>query len=426
MLTGTDPASPANDNDPQVQGTVGSCGSPTDVDVYANASCSGSPAATGTVAQFTGAGIGVSVADNSVTSLSAKAKNGTGDSACSNSISYTEDSQAPGAPTISDTDPDSPANANTPSVKGSGAESGSTVRLYGDASCSGAELGSGSSAAFNGSGGITATVPDNQTTNLRATATDAAGNASPCSGAFAYTEDSQAPGAPSITDTDPDSPADENSPEVKGSAEAGSTVKVFQSNNCSGGIEVQGPAASFAAPGLTASVTDDATHQFTATATDAAGNASPCSGALSYTEDSASPSATISFPAGGSVHTSASYAAGCADAVPNVCGTASDGGGSGVDGVEVRIRRQSDSQYWNGTGWQPGELWLPATGSTSWSFGFAPGEDTYTQSARATDGVAHVGNPATVTFTINDSAPADQDGDGTPDISRQLPGARQP
>ena len=59
-ITDTDPDSPANDNSPEVKGTVGS-GSPTQVKIYVNASCSGAPDATGTVAQFTGAGITVDV-----------------------------------------------------------------------------------------------------------------------------------------------------------------------------------------------------------------------------------------------------------------------------------------------------------------------------------------------------------------------------
>jgi hypothetical protein len=100
----------------------------------------------------------------------------------------------PGAPTISATVPDSPANDNNPAVKGSGAQAGSTVRIYGDAGCSGPVLGSGSASTFNGSTGIRVTVPGDHTTSLRATATDSAGGASGCSSRFAYTEDSRPPG----------------------------------------------------------------------------------------------------------------------------------------------------------------------------------------------------------------------------------------
>jgi Thermolysin metallopeptidase, alpha-helical domain len=77
-VTGTDPASPANQNTPKVQGTVGT-GSPTQVKIFKTSDCTGAVAATGSVATFTGAGIGVNVPDNSVTQFSAKASNAAGD-----------------------------------------------------------------------------------------------------------------------------------------------------------------------------------------------------------------------------------------------------------------------------------------------------------------------------------------------------------
>jgi Domain of unknown function (DUF1929) len=102
-------------------------------------------------------------------------------------------STGPPAPTINDTNPNSPASDNAPEVRGVGAATGSTVRIYGDATCSGPVLGSGTASEFNGAAfGITATVASDQTTNLRATATDASGT-SPCSGPFPYTEDSTPP-----------------------------------------------------------------------------------------------------------------------------------------------------------------------------------------------------------------------------------------
>ena len=290
---------------------------------------------------------------------------------------FTEDNVAPAAPTPSDTDPDSPANDNNPEVKGSGAESGSTVKIYDNASCTGAPIATGTAMEFNGATGITATVPDDQTTNLHATATDYGGNVSVCSASLAFTEDSTAPlttfdssppdatndntptfsfsssepgssfecrvdadalalcaspytsaplsdgehtfsvgttdpagnssevsrsftvdtiapAAPTLIDADPDSPADDNAPEIKGSAEAGSTVRLYANASCSASPEVTGSAASFASPGLTVAVADDSTSSFGATATDAAGNASSCSySPIAYVEDSTAPQPTI-------------------------------------------------------------------------------------------------------------------------------------
>ncbi len=147
----------------------------------------------------------------------------------------------------------------------------------------------GSAAAFNGSG-ITTTVPGDQTTNLRATATDSAGNAGGCSAAFPYTEDSTAPSAPTLNDTDPDSPANDNNPEVKGAAEAGSTIRIYSTSDCSRSPLASGTAATFDGSGITTPVPGDQTTNLKATASDAAGNASGCSSSLPYTEDSTAPS----------------------------------------------------------------------------------------------------------------------------------------
>ena len=97
-ITGTSPPSPANDNNPEIRGTLTGCGAAefaTTVDVYSNGGCTGSPTASGTVAEFTGAGITIGVANNSVTTLSARAVNVNGASDCSNSISYTESTPPP-------------------------------------------------------------------------------------------------------------------------------------------------------------------------------------------------------------------------------------------------------------------------------------------------------------------------------------------
>jgi subtilisin family serine protease len=96
------------------------------------------------------------------------------------------DKEPPAAPQLQSTVPASPANDNNPEIRGN-AEAGSTVRIYSGTTCSGGPIATGSSAAL-GSPGITVSVPDNSTTNFSATAIDAAGNKSPCSGPIAYTE----------------------------------------------------------------------------------------------------------------------------------------------------------------------------------------------------------------------------------------------
>jgi hypothetical protein len=80
------------------------------------------------------------------------------------------------------------------------AESGSSVKLYDNATCTGSPIGSGTASEFGG-GGITVTVLDNTETDLHASATDPLGSVSNCSAGFTYTEQSTLPGnpAPEIT-----------------------------------------------------------------------------------------------------------------------------------------------------------------------------------------------------------------------------------
>jgi hypothetical protein len=291
-LTDTDPDSPADDNSPEVKGSAESGST---VKLHANASCSGTEAASGTAAAFASPGFTVSVANDSTTTFHATATDAAGNtSSCSaGSITYVEDSTTPAAPTLTDTDPDSPANDNSPEVKGT-AESGSTVKLYPNATCSGTEAASGTAAAF-ASPGLTVSVANDSSTTFYATATDAAGHTSACStSSITYVEDSTSPAAPILTDTNPDSPANDNSPEVLGTADAGSTVKLYANASCSGAEVASGSASTFGTPGLTVPVADDSNTTFYGTASDAAGNTSSCSVFfVNYVEDSAEPQTTI-------------------------------------------------------------------------------------------------------------------------------------
>ena len=407
-LTTTVPASPANNNSPGVKGTVGA-GSPTQVKIYENATCTGAPDATGSVAQFTGAeGITISVPDNTTTALSARASDAANnDSGCSNTISYVEDSIAPAAPSINATDPNSPSSNSQPLVKGSSSADTATVDVFTQASCAGSPT-SGSKSAFEGAG-IQVTVSVNQTTQLSARARDAAGNASSCSVSFPYTHDNLAPAAPTLTTTVPASPANNNSPGVKGTVGAGSPtqVKIYKNDaTCTGAPDATGSVAQFTgAQGITISVPDNTTTALSARASDAANNDSACSNTISYVEDSLPPQTQIGFPQDATAYTSTAFAAGCADAIPDVCGTSSDS--VGLAKVEARIQRDSDSMYWNGLSWQLGEIWLMATGTGSWSFGFDPASGAYTLSARATDTAGNTDLTSAIhSFTVDSEAPA--------------------
>ena len=109
---------------------------------------------------------------------------------------------------------------------------------------------------------------------MTATATDAAGNTSAASAALVVTVDTAAPAAPAIASFSNDSGivgdgiTNDNTLTLTGTAEANSTVKVYDGATLLGSATANGSGAwSY----TTAALTDGA-HSLTATATDAAGN----------------------------------------------------------------------------------------------------------------------------------------------------------
>lgn len=97
------------------------------------------------------------------------------------------------------------------------------------------------------------------------------------------------PAAPHLTGTTPASPSRVGVPLILGSAEAGSTVRLYAGPVCAGAPIAGGSAAELASPGLTVDVAEGATASFSATATDPAGNTSACSAPIAYTRTSRPP-----------------------------------------------------------------------------------------------------------------------------------------
>lgn len=91
------------------------------------------------------------------------------------------------------------------------------------------------------------------------------------------------PEAPLLTATDPVSPANDGSPKILGSAEDESTIDIYNGEACESPAVASGTAAELESPGLAVDVPAGTTRQFTATATDAAENTSPCSEPIEYT-----------------------------------------------------------------------------------------------------------------------------------------------
>src|SRR5205814_4164043 len=110
-----------------------------------------------------------------------------------------------------------------------------------------------------------------------------------------YVEDSTAPAAPSSLAVSPASPANDNAPKITGTAEAGSTVKLYTNASCTSALAASGTAAAFASPGLAVAVADNSSTTFYATATDAAGNVSCCSCGVACMAASRAPAAPASL-----------------------------------------------------------------------------------------------------------------------------------
>ncbi len=213
-FTHTVPASPGADTLPHL---FGGAAAGSTVSIFANASCSGSPVATGTAAVFTEGGIQVAVGANTTTTFDATATLAGLVSACStSSITYEEVEQGPpgeepppggeegpssGEPPFNPpgspppprlrTAPQGIANDNTPTVTGN-APGAVGVEIFGSAGCKGSAIVSGSVAQL--SQGFPVRVVENATQDFYGLAIDGGGDRSACTkNPVVYVEDSTPP-----------------------------------------------------------------------------------------------------------------------------------------------------------------------------------------------------------------------------------------
>ncbi len=265
------------------------------VRLFRDPACAQSLSATAATASGSGSfSLLVNVSQNQTTQIYGRATDPSGNpSACSTPISYTHDSIAPTPPVLGPSNPTSPSNQLNFQLEFT-AEPLSRLQLYGAAGCQGGAILDGTMPQ----GGIAAanlSGANNATRSFSARSTDVAGNASNCSQTFSYTHDGVAPAAPVLTATVPANLGNTTSPQVTGTAEPFSTVRVYRAANCTGllfGTSVQATGAGQFS--VTGSVTSNTTTTFSAQATDATGNVSPCSTAtLTYTHDGIAPSAPV-------------------------------------------------------------------------------------------------------------------------------------
>ena len=173
----------------------------------------------------------------------------------------------------------------------------------------------------------------------------------------------------------PVSPANDNNPQITGSAEAGSTVRLYPTSDCSGPPAAIGSAGEFGGAGLAVNVTDDSTSTFHATSTDFGGNKSACStGSATFVEDSTAPEATITSGPSGTT----------GDATPTFGFSSSEPGSS----FECRV--DSDD--------------FASCSSPETVAALSAGPHSF--EVRATDSVGNIDQtPATRTFTVDTTPP---------------------
>ncbi|MGT8858800.1 BapA/Bap/LapF family large adhesin [Enterobacter sp. 186315] len=181
---------------------------------------------------------------------------------------------------------------NRPTLSGT-AVAGSVVRIY-----DGSTL-LGSVVATNGSWSFTPTTPlaDGSHT-LRATASDPAGNVSGDSNTFTLVVDATAPTVPVITSIVDDigtitgpiigsNPTNDTQPTLNGTAEANSVVRIYDGGTLVGQVTADAN-GNWTLP-QTTTVLGNGQHDFTVTATDAAGNTSAASPVTSIVVDTLAP-----------------------------------------------------------------------------------------------------------------------------------------
>jgi len=215
-------------------------------------------------------------------------------------------------------------NDTQPTLTGT-AEPGSTVRIYDGTALIGTVV------ATNGSWSYTPTAAlADGTHTLTVTASDAAGNTSAATGEFTLVVDATAPAAPVISSVVDDvgsitgpvtsaTPTNDNRPTLNGTAEAGATVRIYDGTTLVGEA-VADASGNWSLPQTSVALADGQ-HNFTVTATDAAGNTSAASPITSIVVDTVAPGVPSSL----AVVNNGTRVTGLAEAGSTVTITSADG-----------------------------------------------------------------------------------------------------
>ncbi len=297
-------------------------------------------------------------------------------SAASAARGFSIDTVAPALPVVSTPAAGSTTADNTPDFSGT-AEPGATVRVFVDGSATPA------CSAVAGPGGAwscTASSLLDGSRSVRASATDAAGNASALTTAFSFTVDTAAPAAPVISSPVNGATLNTGTPTVSGTAEANSSVTVLVDgvSYCTTTASALG---AFSCAGSTA--LSEGAHAITARAADAVGNTSVSSSTVNVTIDTLAPaSPTLSTPASG---------ANLATLMPSFSGTAEAG-------ATVRV-------FVDGS--MTPSCTAVASGLGAWSCSATLTEGAHTVQVQAVDTAGNSSLPtASSPFTLDVTAPA--------------------
>ncbi|HET6656454.1 MAG TPA: Ig-like domain-containing protein [Gaiellaceae bacterium] len=227
-------------------------------------------------------------------------------------------------------------------------------------------------------------------------ATDNAGN-SETGPSRSFTIDNVAPNA--AIDSGPSDPSASADATFEFSAdEGGSTFE----------CELDGGGFSACTSPKTYTSLSDGSHTFKVRSTDAAGNTDATPAELTWSVDTAAPSSSVSFPGAGAFYHTSTWNAGCTPA--GFCGTYSDAT-SGVQKVELSIKRLGTGLYWNGSAFSSGSelFFTTALSAGDWSYAFGaasfPVDDDYTVRVKATDNADNAESPSTRTFTFDATDP---------------------
>lgn len=196
-------------------------------------------------------------------------------------------------PILTETTPASPGTSTQPHIRGSAdgvitsavgrradpvrtsaLEPAATITIYTSSTCTGPVAATGSAEELEG-GGIGVHVSPDTTTTFYANQTGVGGT-SECSNGISYRQVSSAPPAPVFTGVTPASPADENFPRLRGTADSAAIVYIFNNPDCSGSPVASGTGTEFASPGIEVHVQDNSSSTFFAQAS-LAGIFSGCS-----------------------------------------------------------------------------------------------------------------------------------------------------